>query len=78
MGVLLIWCPASGRAFSTGIETDARSFASLPNNPGRAKCPHCGEVHVWWKDDAWLRADGEGDLPPVFVGPHLKRPRVIR
>jgi hypothetical protein len=45
MGVLLIWCPASGRAFSTGIETDARSFASLPNNPARAKCPHCGEVH---------------------------------
>ena len=36
MGVLLIWCPASGRAFSTGIETDARSFASLPNSPARA------------------------------------------
>lgn len=67
MGVLMVWCPISGRAFSTGIETDARTFASLPNNPERARCPHCGVVHVWWKDDAWLGADGDEDLPPPVV-----------
>jgi hypothetical protein len=67
MGIVMIWCPAVGRAFSTGIETDAQSFSSLPNNPARANCPYCGSVHVWWKEEAWLANNGEGDLPVVAV-----------
>jgi endogenous inhibitor of DNA gyrase (YacG/DUF329 family) len=69
MGVVMITCPNTGRAVSTGIETDARSFASLSDVPKQSKCPVCGSVHVWWKREAWIAVDGCGDLsPPVERG----------
>jgi hypothetical protein len=46
MGVVTITCPNTGRAVPTGIETDALSFASLPDVPTQTKCPVCGSVHV--------------------------------
>ena len=57
MGVVVIECPNTGRVVSTGIETDADSFRSLPHTLSRFKCPLCGGVHHWWKGEAWL-ADG--------------------
>jgi hypothetical protein len=60
MGVVMITCPNTGRAVSTGIETDAPSFASLPDVPTQSKCPVCASVHVWWKHEAWLAVDGRG------------------
>jgi endogenous inhibitor of DNA gyrase (YacG/DUF329 family) len=74
MGVVMITCPNTGRAVSTGIETDARSFASLSDVPKQSKCPVCGSVHVWWKREAWLAVDGGGDLPPLVTG----KPRKTR
>jgi len=65
MGLVMIRCPRTGRAVPTGIETDARSFAALPDKPVKSRCPVCGSVHVWWTREAWLAADGEGDLPPI-------------
>jgi len=65
MGLIMIRCPRTGRAVPTGIETDARSFAALPDKPVKSKCPVCGSVHVWRTREAWLAADGEGDLPPI-------------
>jgi hypothetical protein len=44
MGVVMITCPNTGRAVPTGIETDALSFASLPDVPTQTKCPVCGSV----------------------------------
>jgi len=67
MGVVMITCPNSGRAFSTGIESDPRSFASLPDVLSRAKCPHCGSVHVWWPSEAWLAANDGEDSAPLIV-----------
>lgn len=58
MGVVMITCPNTGRAVSTGIETDARSFASLSDVPKQSKCPVCGSVHVWWKREAWIAVGG--------------------
>jgi hypothetical protein len=67
MGVVMIACPTTGRSISTGIETDARSFARLANDkPAKLKCPVCDRVHVWWPREAWLTVDGEGDLPKVL------------
>jgi len=66
MGVVMITCPNTGRAFSTGIESDARTFASLPDVLSRAKCCHCGSEHVWWTREAWLSANG-GDTATVIV-----------
>ena len=73
MGVVMITCPNTDRAFSTGIESDPRTFASLPDVLSRSKCPHCGNEHVWWTGEAWLAADGGGVFPTVVVGPGPKR-----
>jgi hypothetical protein len=73
MGVVMIACPTTGRSISTGIETDAQSFASLPNEkPAKVKCPVCDRIHVWWAREAWLAVDGEGDLPSIGLGQKLK------
>jgi hypothetical protein len=75
MGVVMITCPNTGRAVPTGIETDQRGFDELPDALSKSKCPHCGAVHVWWTREAWLAADGGGDLPRSVVGQRLKRRR---
>ena len=66
MDVLMITCPNTGRAVPPAIETDALSFASLPDVPTQTKCPVCGSVHVWWKREAWIAIDGGDDLPPLI------------
>jgi hypothetical protein len=50
--MLMIKCPSTGRAVSTGIETLA--IEQLPNVVAKATCPACGCVHEWTKADAWL------------------------
>jgi hypothetical protein len=74
MGVVMITCPQTGRAVSTGIETDPVSFASLPDKPSRTKCPVCDTVHVWWKREAWLLVDGAGDIPTPAQPAKKRRP----
>ena len=67
MGVVMIACPNTDRAFSTGIECDPRTFAYLPDVLSRSKCPHCGTEHVWWTGEAWLAADGGADAATTIV-----------
>jgi hypothetical protein len=47
MSVIWIICPTSGRDVSTGIETDAESFAALPGWTLTLTCPACGNIHPW-------------------------------
>jgi endogenous inhibitor of DNA gyrase (YacG/DUF329 family) len=67
MAVVMITCPNTGRPVSTGIESDPRSFACLPDVLSHSKCPHCGSEHVWWTREAWLAADGGVDAPTLIV-----------
>ena len=60
MSLILIKCPDTGRAVSTGIEMDRDTFESLPKVGARTKCSACGGTHTWTKDDAWL----SGEDPP--------------
>jgi predicted RNA-binding Zn-ribbon protein involved in translation (DUF1610 family) len=60
VGVILIKCPATARAVSTGIEIDRETFNVLPDVGVETKCPACGGKHVWRKGDAWLSDDGAG------------------
>jgi hypothetical protein len=53
-GVLVVKCPTTGKEFSTGIQTDADSFALLPQELTRSRCPHCNLEHTWWTKDAKL------------------------
>jgi hypothetical protein len=54
MGIVMIRCPTTGREISTGIETDAASFAAVPDVLAHSPCPWCGLEHAWWKREAWL------------------------
>jgi len=54
MGVLAVTCPTTGKDFSTGILTDAASFARLSQELMLSRCPHCHLDHSWWTKDAKL------------------------
>jgi hypothetical protein len=58
MGVVMIKCPTTGRAVSTGIEVDADTFANLPDVSSRLGCSACGTQHSWSKSEAWLAEHG--------------------
>jgi predicted flavoprotein YhiN len=57
MGILMINCPSTGRAVSTGIEMSG--VEQLPTVIATTDCSECGRVHEWTKDDAWLAEGGE-------------------
>ena len=57
MGILMINCPSTGRAVSTGIEMSG--VDQLPTVIATTECSACGRVHEWSKDDAWLAEGGE-------------------
>jgi hypothetical protein len=59
MGMIMISCPSTGRAVSTGIET--LSIDPLPTVVAKTICSACGCVHEWTKIDAWLSEVGEHD-----------------
>jgi predicted RNA-binding Zn-ribbon protein involved in translation (DUF1610 family) len=64
MPIVMIKCPSSGRAVSTGIELEEQTFIQLPNVGSGMSCPACGGHHVWRKIDAWLGDGGAAGPPP--------------
>jgi hypothetical protein len=46
MGAVMIKCPNTGRDISTGIETDATSFAHVGDVLAHSRCPLCGLEHA--------------------------------
>jgi hypothetical protein len=55
VGVVMIRCPGTGRAISTGIEADERSFSAAPVFFSRTFCPLCRVEHEWFAKHAWIR-----------------------
>jgi hypothetical protein len=68
MGIIMIDCPSTGRAVSTGIEM--LSIERLPIVTAQTVCPVCGRVHKWTKDDARLVDDGEQYRAVTVPGRH--------
>jgi len=60
MSQVLITCPETGRPVYTGLNFEWPTFESTDLPKQALKCPLCGKVHEWAKDDAYLRADGGG------------------
>jgi len=58
MASVMIKCPNTGEAVSTGIAMDQAAFESstLQEN-ALGGCPACGGTHVWNKEDAFLADD---------------------
>ncbi len=65
MGVVMIRCPETRRAISTGIEADRTTFRSTPVFFSHTFCPLCRVTHEWFAGDAWV---WESDLPDGAPG----------
>jgi len=61
MGQIMIRCPITKRAISTGFHADPSSFARMPVFIARVHCPNCRVQHEWFARDAWVE-DEKGDL----------------
>lgn len=54
MGMLMINCPNTGRALSTGLETERCSFERAAVFFSRTFCPICRTSHEWFATQAWV------------------------
>ena len=54
MGTVMIRCPQTRRAISTGIRTDIATFHATPVFFSQVLCPLCGLTHEWFAKDAWI------------------------
>jgi hypothetical protein len=52
MGMLMVRCPKTERAISTGRYIESRLFSSTFF--GSTYCPHCRARHEWFVKDAWV------------------------
>jgi hypothetical protein len=59
----MIRCPATGKPISIGITTTKESFENSEYQNNSVGCPHCGQVHRWSKEDAYLAADAAHSAP---------------
>jgi hypothetical protein len=50
----MITCPVTRKPASTGIVMDAESFASSTLLNNAVPCPHCGGIHTWSKQNAYI------------------------
>ncbi len=54
MAKLMIRCPETGRAISTGIDTDRDKFKTMPVFFADTYCPICRTPHKWFAKNAWV------------------------
>jgi hypothetical protein len=50
----MITCPATGRAISTGMQTERSEFACTPVFFADTYCAICDSDHRWFARDAWV------------------------
>ncbi len=54
MARIFVTCPETDMPVYTGLAMDKSSFESSTFRDKRVTCPHCGKVHVWQKEEAYL------------------------
>jgi hypothetical protein len=59
VGIVMIKCPKTGSAISTGIKADRESFRCSAVFFARTHCPTCQASHEWFAREAWLYEPGE-------------------
>jgi len=58
MGVVMIKCPQTQCAISTGIKADRESFRCSAVFFARSHCPICQTNHEWFAREAWILEPG--------------------
>ena len=59
MGVVMIKCPETGRAISTGMKADQERFRCSPVFFARTFCAICESSHEWFATEAWVHEPAE-------------------
>ncbi|HET9534243.1 MAG TPA: hypothetical protein VFP43_02715 [Mesorhizobium sp.] len=54
MGCVMIMCPVTGQAVSTGIDTELATLDQAHPFHSFVLCPVCGAKHGWSRSDAWI------------------------
>lgn len=54
MGVVMIKCPQTGRAISTGMAADRETFRCSAVFFARSYCAICETNHEWFAKEAWV------------------------
>jgi len=65
MGIVMIKCPKTGRAMSTGIQADRESFNTTPVFYSTTFCRFCQTEHDWFARDAWVADAPHAQLDQV-------------
>ena len=52
--MIMIRCPKTGQAISTGRYVEPATFRSTPVFFSRTYCPLCRSMHEWFAKDAWV------------------------
>ena len=50
---VLVRCPKTGQPVGAVLRLRPSAFEALRGEHG-FRCPRCGEIHTWRKEDAWL------------------------
>jgi hypothetical protein len=66
MGIVMILCPKTQRAISTGMQVDRATFHSTPVFFSRTACPLCRTTHEWFAKDAWVCDSTAADCDPGY------------
>ena len=54
MALIMTTCPATNAPVSTSQHVAPHAFAQTPFPNAAFRCPACGQVHRWLKEDAWV------------------------
>ena len=68
MGMIMIRCPKTGQAISTGRFVDPAIFRSTPVFFSRTYCPLCRSLHEWFARDAWVSETSGFECETVCEG----------
>jgi len=64
MGIVMISCPETQQAVSTGMQADYETFHSTPVFFSRTFCPLCRVTHEWFAKNAWVCDSASADCDP--------------
>ena len=68
MGMIMIRCPKTGQAISTGRYVEPATFRSTPVFFGRTYCRLCRITHEWFAKDAWVCETAASECETVCEG----------
>ena len=64
MGMVMIHCPKTRKAISTGMHIDRAAFGSMPVFFSRTFCQSCRILHEWFAASAWVCDCGPANCDP--------------